>query len=58
MVCGCEGHLWSHGLDYREKLANLRQVLALEAGWIDAAKEIGAKWVLPTGQSKPVKVPE
>jgi hypothetical protein len=50
--------LWSHGLDYREKLAKLRQVLALEAGWIEAAKEIGAKWVLPTGQSQPVKVPE
>jgi len=58
VVCGYEGHLWSHGLDYREKLAKLRQVLALEAGWIEAAKEIGAKWVLPTGQSQPVKVPE
>ncbi|MFM8981669.1 MAG: hypothetical protein ACKOLA_01950, partial [Spartobacteria bacterium] len=56
VVCGYEGHLWSHGLDYREKLTKLRQVLAQEPGWNETAKEIGAKWVLPPGQQVPVKV--
>jgi hypothetical protein len=58
VVCGYEGHLWSHGLDYREKLRKLHLVLALGDGWAHAAKEIGAKWVLPTGQSEPVEVPD
>jgi hypothetical protein len=58
VVCGYEGHLWSHGLDYREKLAKLQKVLNQEPGWIEAAGEIGAKWVLPPGRREPIKVPE
>jgi len=58
VVCGYEGHLWSHGLDYREKLAKLKRVLNREPGWIEEARQIGAKWVWPNGGLDPVKVPE
>ncbi len=58
VVCGYEGHLWSHGLDYREKLTKLRQVLAQEMLWMETAKTIGAKWVLPASQKPPIKVSE
>ena len=56
VVCGYEGHLWSHGLDYREKLTKLRLVVDQAPGWRETAKEIGAKWVLPQGRKTPVKV--
>ncbi len=58
VVCGYEGHLWSHGLDYQKKLAILKRVLNREPGWILEAKEIGAKWVLPNDDMNPIKVPE
>jgi len=58
VVCGYEGHLWSHGLNYQEKLTKLRQVLDQAPGWMETAKDIGAKWVLPPGRTTPVKVSE
>lgn len=58
VVCGYEGHLWSHGLDYKETLARLRNVLAAEPGWVADAKEIGADWVYHDGRGTvPEKVP-
>lgn len=58
VVCGYEGHLWSHGLDYREKFENLKIVLAAEPGWRDAAKQIKAQWIVLPGRLRPTKVPE
>jgi hypothetical protein len=58
VVCGYEGHLWSHGLDYREKLTKLGLVVNQAPGWMETAQEIGAKWVLPKGRTTPVKVTE
>jgi hypothetical protein len=58
VVCGYEGHLWSHGLDYREKFTKLRLVIDQAPGWMETAQEIGAKWVLPKGRTTPVKVSE
>ena len=58
VVCGYEGHLWSHGLDYREKFENLKIVLAAEPGWRDAAKKIDAKWIVLPGRLRPTKVPD
>jgi len=49
VVCGYEGHLSSHGLDYREKLEALRRVVALQPGWRELAESIGATHVAPTG---------
>jgi hypothetical protein len=45
VVCGYEGHLWSHGLHYEEALAKLRSVLRKEIGWLDTADGLGAEWV-------------
>ena len=45
VVCGYDGHLWSHGLRYQEPLAKLRSVLRHEMGWKETAKELGAEWV-------------
>jgi hypothetical protein len=58
VVCGYEGHLWSHGLDYREKFTKLRLVIDQAPDWMETAQEIGAKWVLPKGRTTPVKVSE
>jgi hypothetical protein len=45
VVCGYDGHLWSHGLRYQEPLAKLRSVLRNEMGWKETAKELGTEWV-------------
>jgi len=45
VVCGYDGHLWSHGLRYQEPLAKLRSVLRQEKNWKETAKELGAEWV-------------
>ena len=45
VVCGYDGHLWSHGLRYQEPLAKLRSVLRQETGWKETAKELDAEWV-------------
>jgi len=45
VVCGYDGHLWSHGLRYQEPLAKLRSVLRQEKDWKETAKELGAEWV-------------
>ena len=51
VVCGYDGHLWSHGLRYQEPLAKLRSVLRKEAGWRNTAKELGAEWIYFRGQT-------
>jgi hypothetical protein len=59
VVCGYEGHLWSHGLDYKETLAKLRNVMVSGPGWITDANDIGAVWIFRDGRgAAPVKVPE
>ena len=58
VICGYEGHLWSHGLDYREKLAKLKHVLAQEPGSTGIARQIGAKWIVLPGRVDPIKIPE
>jgi hypothetical protein len=42
VVCGYEGHLWSHGLPYREKLKLLENILALGPGHQADARQAGA----------------
>jgi len=41
VVCGYEGHLWSHGLDYRERLAALENIMMGEEGWQEKARQLG-----------------
>jgi hypothetical protein len=45
VVCGYDGHLWSHGLAYQETLAKLLSVMRREKDWTDTAKELGAEWI-------------
>ncbi|GAB4178397.1 MAG: hypothetical protein Fur0032_18850 [Terrimicrobiaceae bacterium] len=54
VVCGYEGHLASHGLDYRQTMGDLRRVLALEPGWQGLARKLGANAVAIGNASRPV----
>lgn len=49
VFCGYEGHLWSHGLDYRQKWAALQDVLTLREGWYTTARGLGVDWVYLDG---------
>ena len=58
VVCGYEGHLWSHGLNYQATLGALKRVLAQKPGWTNDAWSIKAEWVvLPSSPPTLVKVP-
>lgn len=43
VVCGYEGHLWSHGLNYKERLATLNSIMNGEEGWRDKAHTLGVR---------------
>lgn len=49
VFCGYEGHLWSHGLPYRDKWNALLDVLRLEEGWFLRAKALEADWIYLDG---------
>jgi hypothetical protein len=49
VVCGYEGHLWSHGLDYKETLKTLNEVLEKSPGWLEKASHIKAAWIVFPG---------
>ena len=41
VVCGYEGHLWSHGLDYRSRWDRLDSLMRGAPGWRDEARILG-----------------
>ena len=45
VVCGYEGHLWSHGLDYKGRLALLNSLMMGEPGWRDKARSLGVSYL-------------
>jgi len=45
VLCGYEGHLWSHGLDYHRQWDALQVVLKEEPGWQEALKCLDSKWL-------------
>ena len=45
VVCGYEGHLWSHGLDYKERLATLNSMMRGEPGWREKARALGVRYL-------------
>lgn len=45
VACGYEGHLWSHGLDFREKLSLLRLTLAGRSNWRKSARTLDIEWL-------------
>lgn len=45
VVCGYDGHLWSHGLPYEEKYAMLKAALAGQTAWEQANPLLQADWL-------------
>jgi hypothetical protein len=45
VVLGYEGHLWSHGLDYRPYLDLLNKAMLGEPGWEDALRQLHADYL-------------
>jgi len=45
VVCGYEGHLWSHGLDYQPRLAKLNDMMNGESDWRQKAAELGVNFI-------------
>jgi hypothetical protein len=45
LVMGYEGHVWSHGYDWIARKKQLERVLLGEAGWRDAAQNLGVRFV-------------
>ncbi len=45
VACGYEGHLWSHGLKFREKLTLLQSALAGQTEWRTSAPALGVEWL-------------
>ena len=45
VVCGYDGHLMSHGLDYHRQWDALQTVLKQKPGWREAIKHLDAKWL-------------
>lgn len=41
VVCGYEGHLWSHGLDYKQRWADLDRIMKGDPGWSEQARQMG-----------------
>lgn len=55
VVCGYEGMLWAHGLDYGPTYQNLKEVIEGRDPDHEKAKVIGADWVVIAGQA-PLKI--
>ncbi len=45
VACGYEGHLWSHGLPYRDKWNILQDALTGRTDWGTAAKALNVQWL-------------
>ncbi len=45
VACGYEGHLWSHGLDYKKQWLKLQNVLESRPSWKSDANDLKVKWV-------------
>lgn len=49
VVAGYEGHLWSHGLHYQERLNVLRSILQGASGWEENARAFGVSAIYWSG---------
>ncbi|MEI6034424.1 MAG: hypothetical protein WCS65_09120 [Verrucomicrobiae bacterium] len=49
VLCGYEGHLWSHGLNYHKHWDALQLVLKKGPGWKDALGTLEADWLFLKG---------
>lgn len=45
VVCGYEGHLWSHGLDYKKRWDDLNGIMNGDPGWREKARNLGVSHI-------------
>jgi hypothetical protein len=45
VVCGYEGHLWSHGLDYKKRWNDLNGIMNGDPGWQEKARSLGVSYI-------------
>jgi hypothetical protein len=45
VVCGYDGHLWSHGLDYRTRWEALNSLMNGEPDWREKARTLGVSYI-------------
>ena len=45
VLCGYEGHLWSHGLDYRKRWEALNGIMKGDPGWQGSARQLGVSYI-------------
>ncbi len=57
VACGYDGHLWSHGLDYGEKMALTKGALSGAVGWREAAPKLNVQWGAVRQTDRPGAVP-
>jgi hypothetical protein len=57
VVCGYEGHLWSHGLDYKARWALLNAVMNGEPDWREKARALGISSIF-WGNSEKARWPD
>jgi hypothetical protein len=46
VVCGYEGHLWSHGLDYKGRWKRLDALMKGAPDWKEAATDLGVSFIV------------
>ncbi len=56
-AAGYDGHLWSHGLDYKPRLADLETLLVGDPGWEASARRLDVRY-LYWGRPERQKYPE
>jgi len=49
VLCGYDGHLWSHGLNYRRQWNALQHALQKNAGWQEELHRFGTDWMFIQG---------
>lgn len=49
VLCGYEGHLWSHGLNYRGQWNALQHALQKNVGWQEELHRFGTDWMFVQG---------
>ncbi len=57
VACGYDGHLWSHGLAYQDKMALTKDVLRGIVGWEEAAQKLNVQWGAVRQTDRPDLVP-
>ncbi len=45
LAMGYEGHAWSHGLDYQDRLAAVKSILQGESDWREDVNSLGLRWL-------------